>query len=107
MINVTRLDGSHFVVNADLIETVERTAGTVISLTDGKRYVVATPVQEIVDRVVAYRQRIARGALVVVDTLDHDLPDGPGGRRLAMVQFDQPSTTPTPFRRDSSNGREG
>ncbi len=63
MIYVTRLDGSQLVVNADLIEMVEHTADTVITLSDGKKLVVVTPVNEVVDRVVAYRQAIARGPL--------------------------------------------
>ena len=63
MIYVTRLDGSNLVVNADLIETIEHTADTVITLIDGKKLVVATPVHEVVDSVLAYRQEIARGPL--------------------------------------------
>ena len=68
MIRVTRLDGSELVVNADLIETVEHTADTVIALVDGKKLVVATPVDDVVDRVIAYRRRIhgARGRLRLV-----------------------------------------
>ncbi len=63
MIYVTRLDGSQLVVNADLIETVEHTADTVITLLDGKKLVVKTPVQDVVDGVISYRQTIARGPL--------------------------------------------
>ena len=63
MIYVTRLDGSQLVVNADLIETVEHTADTVITLLDGKKLVVKTPVQDVVDAVIVYRQAIARGPL--------------------------------------------
>jgi len=63
VIYVTRLDGSQLVVNADLIETVEHTADTVITLLDGKKLVVRTLVNEVVDSVVAYRQLIARGPL--------------------------------------------
>ena len=61
MIYVTRLDGSQLVVNADLIETVEHTADTVITLLDGKKLVVKTAVQDVVDGVIGYRQVIARG----------------------------------------------
>jgi flagellar protein FlbD len=61
VIYVTRLDGSQFVVNADLIETVEHTADTVITLLDGKKLVVNTTVQDVVNRVIGYRQMIARG----------------------------------------------
>jgi flagellar protein FlbD len=63
VIYVTRLDGSQLVVNADLIETVEHTADTVITLIDGKKLVVRTLVEDVVDRVVGYRQTIARGPL--------------------------------------------
>ena len=68
MIYVTRLDGSQLVVNADLIEMVEHTADTVITLSDGKKLVVSTPVNELVDRVIAFRQAVARGPL---KTFDH------------------------------------
>jgi flagellar protein FlbD len=63
LIYVTRLDGSQLVVNADLIETVEHTADTVITLLDGKKLIVKTPVQDVVDGVIGYRQAIARGPL--------------------------------------------
>ena len=68
MIYVTRLDGSQLVVNADLIETVEHTADTVITLLDGKKLVVKTLVDDVVERVIGYRQLIARGPLRLVDT---------------------------------------
>jgi flagellar protein FlbD len=61
-----RLDGSQLAVNADLIETVEHTADTVITLIDGKRLVVATPVDEVVAKFVAYRQQVGRGSLRVL-----------------------------------------
>ncbi len=72
VIYLTRLDGSQLVVNADLIETVEHTADTVVTLVDGKRLVVTTPVEQIVEQVIAFRQRIARGPLKIVE---RDAPD--------------------------------
>jgi flagellar protein FlbD len=57
-----------YVINADLIETVEHTADTVITLLDGKKLVVKTLVDEVVERVIGYRQLIARGPLRMVDT---------------------------------------
>jgi flagellar protein FlbD len=68
VIYVTRLDGSQLVVNADLIETVEHTADTVITLLDGKKLVVQTHVDDVVDRVIGYRQMIARGPLRLIDS---------------------------------------
>ncbi len=45
-------------INAELIETIESTPDTLITLTTGKRMMVAEDVSEIVDRVMAYRVRI-------------------------------------------------
>lgn len=55
VIRVTRLRGDELVVNAELIETVESTPDTVISLTTGRRLVVAEPADEVVRRVIAYK----------------------------------------------------
>ena len=41
MILLTRLSGSVFVLNADLIERLDSTPDTVVTLVDGKKYVVA------------------------------------------------------------------
>ena len=40
MIEVTRLNGTTVLINSDLIETVEETPDTVISLTTGKSLIV-------------------------------------------------------------------
>ena len=61
MVPVTRLDGRELVVNAELIETLEATPDTVITLTTGRRLVVREPVEEIVRRVVTYRRRVLAG----------------------------------------------
>lgn len=63
-IRVHRLDGKEFVVNADLIETVESTPDTVISLVSGRKLVVAESVDEIIQRVILFnRTRTAGGPL--------------------------------------------
>ena len=90
MIYVTRLDGSQFVVNADLIETVEHTADTVITLLDGKKLVVKTLVEEVFDRVIGYRQTIARGPMKQFDS-------PPLGAPAAAVHHHH-HNEPTPFR---------
>ena len=58
MIHVTRLNGSELVLNAELIETVEATPDTVISLTNDHKWVVRESVDEVVARVVAFKRRI-------------------------------------------------
>ena len=40
MITVTRLDGAELVVNAELIELVEATPDTHLTLTDGRKLIV-------------------------------------------------------------------
>lgn len=60
MIKVTRLNGKEFILNAELIELVESTPDTVITLTSGKKMVVSEPVDEIVKRVIQYRSNILR-----------------------------------------------
>ncbi|MCR4402731.1 MAG: flagellar FlbD family protein [Firmicutes bacterium] len=61
MIRVHRLDGSEIVVNADLIETIEATPDTIITLTTGKKLVVRDAVDEVVAAVVAHKRAIALG----------------------------------------------
>ncbi len=58
MIQVTRLDGSPVVINAELIELVETTPDTVLSLTTSKKMVIRESVQEVVDRIVRYNRMI-------------------------------------------------
>lgn len=58
MIILTRLAGSRFAVNPDLLERVEATPDTVLTLLDGTKYVVAEPLEEVVHRVADYRATV-------------------------------------------------
>jgi flagellar protein FlbD len=60
MINVTRLRGEPIVVNAELLETVEATPDTVLTMTTGQQFVVRESVEEVVRRVIAYRRAVRR-----------------------------------------------
>ena len=71
MIRVSRLDGTMFVVNAEHVQQVERTPDTVITLVNGAKFIVREPVEEIVNRVISYRRRIAN--------LDWSEPEQPMG----------------------------
>ncbi|MFO8076237.1 MAG: flagellar FlbD family protein [Actinomycetota bacterium] len=62
MILVHRLKGEPFVVNADLIETVETTPDTLLRLVDGRRVAVAETPAEITARVIDFRAAIVRAA---------------------------------------------
>jgi flagellar protein FlbD len=61
LIWLTRFDGTRFVLNSDLIETVEPTPDTVITLTNGHHFVARETVEEIVRQVIEFRGKIARG----------------------------------------------
>lgn len=55
MILVHRLRGEPVYVNADLIETVESTPDTVLSLVDGRRLMVEEAPETVVERFAVYR----------------------------------------------------
>ncbi len=63
MIKVTKLNASELVVNADLIEFIESTPDTLISLTTGRKIMVQEALDEVVQRAIAYR-RAARAYAV-------------------------------------------
>jgi flagellar protein FlbD len=58
MIQVTRLNRVAVVLNSQLIEYIETTPDTVISLTTGEKLMVLESPEEIVARVVDFQQRI-------------------------------------------------
>ena len=58
MIMLTRINGSRFALNCDLIERVESTHDTVLTLVDGTRYLVTEGVEEVVEAVRAYRASV-------------------------------------------------
>ncbi len=55
MIDITRINGSGLTINADLIETVEETPDTVITLTTGKKIIVKESRQQVKNLVKLYR----------------------------------------------------
>ncbi len=58
MIDVTRLNGARFILNAELIRTVESSPDTVITLVGGEHLVVLEPSDEIVRKVLEYRRHL-------------------------------------------------
>jgi flagellar protein FlbD len=61
MIYVTRLNHTPVVLNSDLIEQIEMTPDTVISLTTGQKIMVLESSEEVMDRVIQFRRSIAAG----------------------------------------------
>jgi flagellar protein FlbD len=98
MISVTRLDGSEFILNSDLIETIEATPDTVITFAHDKKVVVLEAPSEVVDRVVRFRHRIyGDPAGLVSSPDDRPTPEqtnqqhrgiGAPGKRFRLVRQD-------------------
>lgn len=65
MILVTRLNGSPFAVNPDLLERVEPTPDTVLTLIDGTKYIVTESVTEVISLVREFRASVVVAARAV------------------------------------------
>ena len=73
MITVTRLNGPAFALNPDLIERIETTPDTVITLVDGAKYVVARECRRARRRV-----RESKAAIIALShLLEHPSSGGP------------------------------
>ncbi len=57
MITVTKINDTPITINAEMIEFIESTPDTIITMTNGKKVFVKESVDEVVERVVCYRQR--------------------------------------------------
>ncbi|MFZ5640289.1 MAG: flagellar FlbD family protein [Bacillota bacterium] len=58
MIKVTRMNGLELVINGDLVEFLEATPDTVITLTTGKKFVLIDTVDEVIQKVIDYKRSI-------------------------------------------------
>lgn len=58
MIKVKRLNGKEFVINSDLILYIEETPDTVITLTNGQKVVVSESIDDVINKVLAFRSKI-------------------------------------------------
>ena len=94
MVTFTRLTGTRFALNPDLIERVDRTPDTIITLVDGTKYLVRESLDDVVAAILDYRAKVLaaagafervgeaqvrRGRLAAVPA-----PDEPGGPVLPI-----------------------
>jgi flagellar protein FlbD len=79
MIHLTRINHVPMVLNSDLIEHVEATPDTVISLTTGQKILVLESPHEIVERVIQFRRALAGAAIPAARNLQTEL------RRVAVA----------------------
>ncbi len=105
MIRLTRLNGSVFSLNPDLIHRAEETPDTVLTLIDGSRYLVVEPLEEVIGLVVDYRARvIAQAGLLGEAGPRHDLVRDQDHRHLPDLGLDP---GPDPDEEDQDQHQDG
>ncbi|MFA7660678.1 MAG: flagellar FlbD family protein [Anaerovoracaceae bacterium] len=63
MITLTKLNKAGdelYILNSDLIETIEERPDTTIRLVNGKHFVVAESAAEVISKIIAYKREIYR-----------------------------------------------
>lgn len=60
MIKLKRIKGSEFLINSDMIMTVEAHPDTVITLNDQSKFIVGDSVNEVYDKIVQFRADILK-----------------------------------------------
>ena len=77
MIDLHRIDGTKILVNLDLIELIEETPDTVVTLTNEHKYVVKEKIPEIIEKIVDFKCSIHFKKLFIVDQDEQgNIPDG-------------------------------
>ena len=61
MIQVTRLNGTPYYINAEMILTVESTPDTILTLIGGAKMVVHESAAEVIERIIEYKRKIYIG----------------------------------------------
>jgi flagellar protein FlbD len=59
MIKVTLLNGQELIINAELLEAIEQAHDTIITLTTGRKVIVKESREDVVEKVIAYRQMVS------------------------------------------------
>lgn len=72
MIEITRLNGTKYFVNPDMIEFMESTPDTVITLSTEKKLVVLESPAELLDRIIQYRRAVYSNLPRQLDRSDLD-----------------------------------
>lgn len=84
MIVVTRLNGPKFAVNPDLLQRIESTPDTILTLIDGTKYIVAESMSEVTALVIDYRARVVAATISLTG-------DGSSDTTVAAVTELRPS----------------
>jgi Uncharacterized protein, possibly involved in motility len=58
MIDVTGMNHEKFILNADHIEKIEEVPETIITLTNGRKYIVLESIEDVRNEVMRYKNKI-------------------------------------------------
>ncbi|AEB75818.1 flagellar FlbD family protein [Clostridium botulinum] len=58
MISLRGLNQKQLYLNEDHIEKIEEVPETLITLTNGKKYIVLEPTQEVIDKIIEFKRKI-------------------------------------------------
>jgi flagellar protein FlbD len=83
VIMLTRLNGEQFALNCDLIERIEESPDTVLTLVDGKHIMVSERLSEIIDSIRLDRATVLAIAQDVANAVDS--PAGPSGPNVISM----------------------
>ena len=79
MIKLTKFnsDGKkgEFILNAEIIETMEETPDTVITLTNGKKLIVQDRMEDIVRKVMVYKRALYKQKIELVSSANYPFSD--------------------------------
>ena len=70
MIELTRLNGGHMVLNSDLIKTAEASPDTMLTLINGEKLIVREEPAEVMERVLAHRARLLASVAQLLPSID-------------------------------------
>lgn len=83
MIVVTRLNNTRFAVNPDLIERIQSSPDTTLSLVGGTSYIVTETMEEVIDLIADFRAAVIARARALPTI------DGTAAQTLTVVPFDR------------------
>jgi flagellar protein FlbD len=83
VIKLTRLNGEKFALNSDLIERIEESPDTVLTLVDGKHIMVSERLDDIIDSIRLDRATVLAIAQDVSEAVDN--PSGPKGHNVISM----------------------
>jgi flagellar protein FlbD len=63
MIKVTGLNKEEFILNSEIIEKIEVVPETLITLINGKKYLVLESAEVVIDEILKYKKKIFAGEL--------------------------------------------